>query len=341
MQLAQTCPPAPAEACRALAAVVALVADPARPREPRARRALRTRRPRRRSPPPTAWTRREPERAEAWFYLAGAYAPLVQWRVLRGSGSPPRARARRIKDALERALALDPDAARCVLRDRPLSLLRRRRPGGAEGAALAAAAAGRRSRQGLREMLQARDAGSCSRRSRLPAPLAVSLVRARQPRGRSSCCAGSTRATRRTRCSCSASPKSSDDYLRDHRRRAPPRGRRCSTRATAPRRSATVAPRRRRARLGLAAELDRNCRATIARSIISTAVIALQPTCAVLGARRCAHLQLGDAYAASRTARSRDAPRIRHGDRACARTTIRRGIALVRARRLRNVTRAD
>src|SRR5437870_1769867 len=27
-----------------------------------------------------AWTRREPQRAEAWFYLAGAYAPRVQWR---------------------------------------------------------------------------------------------------------------------------------------------------------------------------------------------------------------------------------------------------------------------
>src|SRR5205814_2738607 len=28
----------------------------------------------------TEWTRREPDSAEAWFYLAAAYGPLVQWR---------------------------------------------------------------------------------------------------------------------------------------------------------------------------------------------------------------------------------------------------------------------
>jgi hypothetical protein len=55
-----------------------------------------------------AWTRREPQRAEAWFYLAGAYAPRVQWRVLRGERLGAARDGKRIKDALERALQLDP-----------------------------------------------------------------------------------------------------------------------------------------------------------------------------------------------------------------------------------------
>jgi len=56
----------------------------------------------------TAWTKREPQRAEAWFYLAGAHAPLAQWRVLRGERLAAARDAKKIKDALERALALDP-----------------------------------------------------------------------------------------------------------------------------------------------------------------------------------------------------------------------------------------
>ena len=46
-------------------------------------------------------------RGEAWFYLAGAYAPLSQWRVLRGARVAAARDGKRIKDALERALALD------------------------------------------------------------------------------------------------------------------------------------------------------------------------------------------------------------------------------------------
>src|SRR5262249_6611781 len=54
-----------------------------------------------------AWTRREPDRGEAWFYLAGSYAPLVQWRVLRGQRLAAAREGKKIKDALERALELD------------------------------------------------------------------------------------------------------------------------------------------------------------------------------------------------------------------------------------------
>jgi len=54
-----------------------------------------------------AWTVREPQRAEAWFYLAGSYAPLAQWRVLRGERLAAAREGGKIKDALERALSLD------------------------------------------------------------------------------------------------------------------------------------------------------------------------------------------------------------------------------------------
>jgi predicted Zn-dependent protease len=55
-----------------------------------------------------AWTKREPARAEAWFYLGGAYGARVQWRVLREEGLSAAFDGRRIKNALERALELDP-----------------------------------------------------------------------------------------------------------------------------------------------------------------------------------------------------------------------------------------
>src|SRR5262249_49305227 len=55
-----------------------------------------------------AWTAREPSRGEAWFYLAGSYAPLVQWRILRGERLAAARDANTIRTALERARALDP-----------------------------------------------------------------------------------------------------------------------------------------------------------------------------------------------------------------------------------------
>jgi hypothetical protein len=54
------------------------------------------------------WTEREPDDAEGWFYLGGAYAARVQWRVLRGEKLSAAREGKRIKDALERALVLDP-----------------------------------------------------------------------------------------------------------------------------------------------------------------------------------------------------------------------------------------
>ena len=54
------------------------------------------------------WTDREPLRAEAWFYLGGAYGARAQWRVLRGERLAAARDGKRIKEALERALELDP-----------------------------------------------------------------------------------------------------------------------------------------------------------------------------------------------------------------------------------------
>jgi tetratricopeptide (TPR) repeat protein len=106
-QLKQACPPAPAEACAALGVVSLwwqILIEPESRRldtqfNDRAQAAVAA---------SDAWTKREPQRAEAWFYLAGAYAPLVQWRVLRGERLAAARDAKRIKDALERALQLDP-----------------------------------------------------------------------------------------------------------------------------------------------------------------------------------------------------------------------------------------
>lgn len=55
-----------------------------------------------------AWTARQPDEAQAWFYLGGAYGARAQWRVLRGERLAGARDGARIKRALERALAIDP-----------------------------------------------------------------------------------------------------------------------------------------------------------------------------------------------------------------------------------------
>ncbi len=108
--LTRACGPAPPEACEVLAATALwwrILIDP----ESRAldaafsdavERAIRN---------TDAWTRRLPRDAEAWFYLGGAYGARVQWRVLRNEKLAAGRDAKRIRDALERALALAPDLA--------------------------------------------------------------------------------------------------------------------------------------------------------------------------------------------------------------------------------------
>jgi tetratricopeptide (TPR) repeat protein len=107
IQIRDACPPAPEAACQTLAAVSLwwqVVINPeSRLLDQRlndaAARAIAT---------ALAWTRREPDNAEAWFYLAAGYGPLVQWRVLREERIAAARDGKKVKDALERALALDP-----------------------------------------------------------------------------------------------------------------------------------------------------------------------------------------------------------------------------------------
>lgn len=106
-QLKQTCPPAPAGACAALG-VVALWWQIQMAPENHALDAPFSERAAAAIALNDDWARREPSRGEAWFYLAGSYAPLVQWRVLRGERIAAAREGKKIKDALERALQLDP-----------------------------------------------------------------------------------------------------------------------------------------------------------------------------------------------------------------------------------------
>ena len=55
-----------------------------------------------------AWAAREPANPEAHFYAGAAYAARVQWRVLRDEKLAAARDGKRIKQALERAIALDP-----------------------------------------------------------------------------------------------------------------------------------------------------------------------------------------------------------------------------------------
>jgi hypothetical protein len=156
--LKQACPPAPDGACQALR-VVSLWWQIAVIPESRAMDTRFTALADAAIAANEAWTRREPRSAEAWFYLAGAHAPRVQWKILRGERIGAARDGNRIREALERALALDPtlhdayfgiglyhyyaDVAPAAARMlRWLLLL----PGGDRV-------------QGLREMLQARDRG--------------------------------------------------------------------------------------------------------------------------------------------------------------------------------------
>ena len=105
-QLRDTCPPAPHESCKVLNTVSLwwqILIDPENRSLDRrfntaAADAIAA---------TGAWTLREPRRGESWFYLAGSYAPLVQWRVIRGERLTAAREAKRGKDALEHALKID------------------------------------------------------------------------------------------------------------------------------------------------------------------------------------------------------------------------------------------
>jgi hypothetical protein len=107
-ELTRTCGPAPAEACEVLAATAVwwqIQLDP----DSRALDGEFTRVVEHAIERTEAWAVREPANAEAWFYMGGAYAVRVQWRVLREERLAAARDGRRIHQALTRALALDPN----------------------------------------------------------------------------------------------------------------------------------------------------------------------------------------------------------------------------------------
>lgn len=106
-ELRRACPPAPREACDVLAATALwwrIQLDP----DSRAIDAEFSTAVDRSIAATEAWTERAPTDPEAWFYLGGAYAARVQWRVLRDEKLAAARDGKRILHALERALALDP-----------------------------------------------------------------------------------------------------------------------------------------------------------------------------------------------------------------------------------------
>lgn len=106
-EITRACPPAPPEACLGLIAASwwwQIQVDPnSRLLDQHLERASETA-----IAAADRWTKREPQRGEAWFYLAGSYAPLTQWRILRRERVAAARDGLRIKNALERAIALDP-----------------------------------------------------------------------------------------------------------------------------------------------------------------------------------------------------------------------------------------
>jgi tetratricopeptide (TPR) repeat protein len=106
-RLSETCPPAPAEVCQLLSLVSTwweIQLDPAS----RARDETFQKQTEAVVADMEKWSEREPMRAEAWFYLGGSIGARAQWRALRGETLAAARDGKRIKNALERALALDP-----------------------------------------------------------------------------------------------------------------------------------------------------------------------------------------------------------------------------------------
>jgi tetratricopeptide (TPR) repeat protein len=105
-QIRQACPPAPLPACEVLGAVAdywRLLLD----QESTARDAPLMKRIEASIASTEAWVAREPNRAEAWFYLGGAYGTRVLLRGHRGQYLAAARDGKRIHDSLQQAIKLD------------------------------------------------------------------------------------------------------------------------------------------------------------------------------------------------------------------------------------------
>ena len=160
--LKRTCPPAPSEVCQLLDVVgrwwrIQLnPTDTSRDAdfEARAEAAITA---------IDAWTRREPERAEAWFYLGGAYGVRGQHRVLRKELLSAARDGKRIKDALERSLELDPGLSDAYFGIGLYHYYADIAPAAAKLLRFLLLLPGGDRAEGLREMLRARDGGQLLR----------------------------------------------------------------------------------------------------------------------------------------------------------------------------------
>ena len=106
-QITQACPPAPSPACDVIGAVAdywRLLLD----QESTARDVLLMKRIEASIASTEAWVSREPTRAEAWFYLGGAYGTRVLLRGHRGQYLAAARDGKRIHDSLQQAIKLDP-----------------------------------------------------------------------------------------------------------------------------------------------------------------------------------------------------------------------------------------
>jgi tetratricopeptide (TPR) repeat protein len=106
-QLKAACPPAPMPACHVIGAVNdywRLMVNP----EDTSRDAALLARINAAIDAAEAWVAREPKRAEAWFYLGGAYGTRVLLRGHRGQYLAAARDGKRIHDSLRLAISLDP-----------------------------------------------------------------------------------------------------------------------------------------------------------------------------------------------------------------------------------------
>jgi tetratricopeptide (TPR) repeat protein len=106
-QLKLACPPAPQPACDVIGAVNdywRLLIDP----DDTSRDAALLSRINAAIGSTEAWVAREPKRAEAWFYLGGAYGTRVLLRGHRGQYLAAARDGKRIHDSLQLAISLDP-----------------------------------------------------------------------------------------------------------------------------------------------------------------------------------------------------------------------------------------
>ena len=177
-QLKSACPPAPQPACDVIGAVNdywRLLLNP----EDTSRDAALLARINAAIGSAEAWVAREPKRAEAWFYLGGAYGTRVLLRGHRGQYLAAARDGKRIHDSLQLAISLDPSLERRVLRIGPVSLLRRDRAAcGAHPEHADVPARGRSCGRPQGDGANPQQGVAAARRSRLSASSDLSVVRA-------------------------------------------------------------------------------------------------------------------------------------------------------------------